>query len=267
MPPVPKSLWIDRRGERHGRLVVTGYAGRDAWGGPRWHCRCDCGATKTVGANHLIAGDVTSCGCAAPDAHRARRVDLVGEALPGGDRVIVERGEVAVLMCSEGHTWEMDRTATRERRLDAPEERRALSLCPLCGVNGTIDLRGEVFGLLTVLERAGNDAPSDGRYASQATWRCRCDCGVEKALRGGHLRRGEIRTCGASACRAKLRGRDGPRVDPAVTNAIRASEGRIAHAAEALGLSYCTLWSRLRKHPELWPEDVPRPARGRPRKV
>lgn len=264
--PVPPRTIQDRRGERHGRLTVTGYAGRDGWGGARWYCRCDCGNAKTAGANHLLAGDVASCGCAAVDARRARRVDLVGEELPGGDRVIVERDETAVVMCPEGHTWEVDRDDARTRRRDAAEGRRALSQCPICRVNSTIDLRGEVFGLLTVMERAGTDAPEDGRYASQATWRVRCACGIEKVVRGGHLRVGAIRTCGAKACRAALRGERISVVVPRIPQALRAAQGNVARAADALGVASSWLAKLLRRDPTLWPEGIKRVGRGRPRK-
>lgn len=53
-----------------------------------------------------------------------------------------------------------------------------------------IDLAGQRFGRLTVLQRAGSDAYNN------AMWLCRCDCGNEKAIAGVSLRSGATRSCG-----------------------------------------------------------------------
>lgn len=53
-----------------------------------------------------------------------------------------------------------------------------------------IDLTGQRFGRLTVLDRAGSSA---ARYAR---WRCGCDCGAEKVVDGRHLRSGGTKSCG-----------------------------------------------------------------------
>lgn len=62
-----------------------------------------------------------------------------------------------------------------------------------------IDLTGQRFGKLVVLERAENGA---GRIAR---WRCRCDCGRETVVYGTSLRRGITRSCGSKGCRAYRR--------------------------------------------------------------
>lgn len=53
-----------------------------------------------------------------------------------------------------------------------------------------IDLTGQRFGRLTVLERAKNDK------LGRARWLCRCDCGKEKIVSGTNLRSGQTRSCG-----------------------------------------------------------------------
>lgn len=55
-----------------------------------------------------------------------------------------------------------------------------------------IDLRGQVFGRLTVTGRAANT--SDGK----ARWYCKCECGRygEFPVRGEDLRRGNTKSCG-----------------------------------------------------------------------
>lgn len=51
-----------------------------------------------------------------------------------------------------------------------------------------IDLTGQRFGRLTVLEYAG--------YQKGVMWKCRCDCGQEKIVRSDHLRYGKTVSCG-----------------------------------------------------------------------
>lgn len=53
-----------------------------------------------------------------------------------------------------------------------------------------IDLTGQTFGRLTVLQRVGTS--EDG----QATWLCKCKCRNETIVRGASLRRGDTRSCG-----------------------------------------------------------------------
>ena len=53
-----------------------------------------------------------------------------------------------------------------------------------------IDLTGQRFGRLVVLERAGSDNNKN------ALWRCRCDCGNATITSGKRLRRRETQSCG-----------------------------------------------------------------------
>ena len=54
----------------------------------------------------------------------------------------------------------------------------------------TIDITGQKYGRLTVIERAG----SYRRH--QITWLCRCDCGNEVVVKSNALRTGNTRSCG-----------------------------------------------------------------------
>lgn len=53
-----------------------------------------------------------------------------------------------------------------------------------------IDLTGQRFGRLVVLERAENSKNG------QARWKCQCDCGNVKIIQGNHLRQGTTKSCG-----------------------------------------------------------------------
>ena len=54
---------------------------------------------------------------------------------------------------------------------------------------GLIDLTGQRFGRLVVLERAENSV------AGKTRWVCRCDCGGHVVAAGGNLKNGHIRSC------------------------------------------------------------------------
>jgi hypothetical protein len=56
-----------------------------------------------------------------------------------------------------------------------------------------IDLAGQKFGRLLVIERVGLNA------GGNATWKCLCDCGTEKILDGNSIRRGFVKSCGCLA--------------------------------------------------------------------
>ncbi len=53
-----------------------------------------------------------------------------------------------------------------------------------------IDLTGERFGLLEVIERFGYDG------SGKVTWRCNCDCGDGAIVTGNNLRSGNTKRCG-----------------------------------------------------------------------
>jgi hypothetical protein len=53
-----------------------------------------------------------------------------------------------------------------------------------------IDLTGQKFGRLTVIERSVS-----GKHGN-ARWLCRCDCGGQKTARSGHLIQGRTKSCG-----------------------------------------------------------------------
>lgn len=56
-----------------------------------------------------------------------------------------------------------------------------------------LDLTGQRFGRLTVIERTGT--ATDG----QKTYLCKCDCGNEKVITSGNLRSGHTTSCGCAS--------------------------------------------------------------------
>lgn len=61
-----------------------------------------------------------------------------------------------------------------------------------------IDLVGQKFGALTVIERAPKP---EGSKSSSAFWLCQCDCGVKKIISGNVLKMGKARSCGCMTSR------------------------------------------------------------------
>lgn len=53
-----------------------------------------------------------------------------------------------------------------------------------------IDLTGQRFGRLVVLEFSGYD------HNHKAKWNCQCDCGKQKVVRANELRSGKTQSCG-----------------------------------------------------------------------
>jgi hypothetical protein len=60
--------FIDRLGQKFGRLSVVESAGRDRNKKVLWKCLCDCGNTAIIPSGSLVTGNTTSCGCAFKDA-------------------------------------------------------------------------------------------------------------------------------------------------------------------------------------------------------
>lgn len=54
-----------------------------------------------------------------------------------------------------------------------------------------IDLTGQKFGRLTVIEKDKSRITQNGSY-----WLCQCECGKTKSVKSSSLRRGEILSCG-----------------------------------------------------------------------
>ena len=71
-----------------------------------------------------------------------------------------------------------------------PETRRVVSRDGGGGEMRFIDLTGQRFGRLTLLNRAENTPGGKTRF------RCKCDCGNESVVQGTHLRSGHTESCG-----------------------------------------------------------------------
>jgi hypothetical protein len=72
------------------------------------------------------------------------------------------------------------------------------------------DLTGQVFGRLTVIRRDGDIKPT--------RWVCLCECGKEYSSTAGHLKSGNIKSCGCLRNESKY---DGIQADPNIVTKTR----------------------------------------------
>jgi len=59
--------FIDRTGQRFGKLVVVTRTGTNVHKQVMWRCTCDCGGETTVPSGSLVTGNTASCGCIPPN--------------------------------------------------------------------------------------------------------------------------------------------------------------------------------------------------------
>ena len=112
-----------------------------------------------------------------------------------------------------------------------------------------VDLTGQVFGRLTVIEFAGRDS------GSRARWRCRCSCGKIAVTTGGGLKSGNTASCGCSRRKPLTHGRaTGGYVSPeyrswagmhARTKGSGGDGGRRRRDYADRGIVVCERWSRF----------------------
>jgi len=79
---VPRSRKLMLRGEKHGRLIYDGFAGKTSAGKSIGRFICDCGVTKNIVIAHVRGGYVVSCGCFSNEL-RAATFTKHGEAAGG----------------------------------------------------------------------------------------------------------------------------------------------------------------------------------------
>lgn len=175
---------IDLTGQRFGKLTVVERA-ESKKGRTYWHCRCDCGKEIDIEGGNLRGGRSRSCGCSRQEADAVNFLDLTGQRY--GRLVVKDRAEDRngmtywVCKCDCGNTATVRAAYLRSGTTKS---------CGCLRHEQSMDLTGQRFGRLTVVESAGYGKNSD------AKWRCKCDCGNEKIVSGGSLKSGRTQSCG-----------------------------------------------------------------------
>ena len=188
---------IDLTGQRFNRLTVIKRA-KNQNGKTMWLCKCDCGTEKVVRADSLKDGSIQSCGCLSKEiTSQLNFKDLTGKRF--GRWTVLHR----VPNQNNCTTWRC--------RCDCGTERDVFANSLLNGTSKScgcykdqrahdlnfIDLTGQRFGMLTVIERVDDYVSPSG--AKSPRWRCICDCGNEKIVLSQHLRAGGVVSCGCTS--------------------------------------------------------------------
>ncbi len=101
-----------------------------------------------------------------------------------------EKRGPAPRFCSNSHRAAWHREAPKREAAVEMRERLASRH------GGVVDLVGQRFGMLTVVE----DATPLGQRGARR-WRARCDCGGSRVTRADRLKRGDTKSCGCMAGR------------------------------------------------------------------
>lgn len=112
-------------------------------------------------------------------------IDIAGQRF--GKLMVIERAGVTRL--GEA-TWRCKCDCGRETTVQGRNLRNGSTKSCDWNRSRRIDIVGQRFGRLVVIEYVDNDKWGDPR------WRCKCDCGHEKVLTGGSLRSGNTKSCG-----------------------------------------------------------------------
>jgi 5-methylcytosine-specific restriction endonuclease McrA len=166
---------------RYGRWTVL----CDAEVGKKWICLCDCGNIRAVDAYSVRKGTSVSCGCFKNEqAGKRQAKDIAGQrfgrlvAVHPTERRGADQSVFWLCRCDCGNTKEISTTYLNNG---------TRSCGCLYAENNLIDLRGQRFGRLVVIER-----DRSGLYPG---WRCKCDCGNETVVATTNLRKGLTRSC------------------------------------------------------------------------
>ena len=197
--------FLDLTGQRFGRLTVIKEA--DKYISPQglkfvqWLCKCDCGNDTIVLATNLKKGTTKSCGCYSIEQAKKRLFkDLTGQKF----------GRLTAIKPIENHTNSNGKSMMTKWfcRCDCGNECNVQSGNLLsghtlsCGCynkeqaskRSLINLVGQRFGRLTVLERVDDIVSPSGNVC--VAWKCKCDCGNETIIRSSSLLQGNTKSCG-----------------------------------------------------------------------
>ena len=183
----------DLTGQRFGHLLVLKQL-EDIDGWTQFLCKCDCGNEKIVKGICLKYGVTKSCGCLHKDAVRKTTFeDLTGQRF--GKLQVISLAESKydklhwLCRCDCGNETIVSTSGLKTGHTQS------------CGCyqdevasnTHLVDLTGQRFGKLTVLERAENSRTGLVRY------KCQCDCGNITTVINSHLLGGFIQSCGCWA--------------------------------------------------------------------
>jgi hypothetical protein len=184
----------DLIGKTFGRLLVLEYSGKRNTSQHQWLCKCHCGSKKFIGGNELKRGKTKSCGCYHKEVTEQARENLTGQIF-GRYTVISYAGAKWPNKKSKGHQWLCQCKCGKKKIVMGMGLKSGKTTSCGCyhkeqtSKARLIDLTGNKYGRLTVIERVGCKN-------NQPTWLCKCECGNEKVISGNSLTYGNSKSCG-----------------------------------------------------------------------
>jgi len=178
---------IDLTGKKFGRLTVLerDFSKERVY----WICKCQCGNLKSIRSDSLKNGAIQSCGCLWKERIRENNnIDLINQQfgkLLVKEKIIINNKTKWRCLCNCGKevfvsTGNLTSGHTKSCGCLQKE---------IVHNNNFIDLTGQTFGKLKVLELTG-------KKNNRTMWRCQCECGNIIETRGTDLRYRKNRSCG-----------------------------------------------------------------------
>lgn len=204
--------FIDLTGKKFGRLtVVKRDMSIDSKRGAFWLCQCDCGKEKSISSSALRRGATQSCGCLNKEIlSRPKDLsDMIGKKF--GKLTIVRRDKIHITPSGQKKVMWLCKCDCGNEKVVASQDLKS-GHTKSCGCiptkkrgSGLIDLTGEKFGKLLVIERAEDYVYKNkkGMLITSPRWLCQCDCGNTIIVQGGNLRSGNTTNCGCENIASK----------------------------------------------------------------
>jgi len=210
------SRLIDITGMVFGKLVVLKRVGSNKHNKATWLCGCGCGNTTIVVGVELTSGGTKSCGCL-KNQTSANFKDITGQQF--NRLTVIKRMPNSI----HGHSqWLCRCDCGNEIIVSKPNLLGKTKSCGCLRIKNnksrSINLVGKKFNMLTVVSKHGRDKKD------KITWRCKCECGQEKIIRGESLTSGKLKSCG---CLRNRKGKDNPGYNPNLTAEDRVNRRKI----------------------------------------
>jgi hypothetical protein len=204
--------FIDLTGKKFGRLtVIKRDTSVDSKKGAFWLCRCDCGNEKSISSNALRNGATQSCGCLNKEIISKPKdlSDMIGKKF--GKLTVVQRNKTHITSGGQKKVMWLCRCDCGNEKVVASQDLKS-GHTKSCGCistkkkgSGLIDLTGQRFGKLVVVERTEDYVCKHEKRILLASprWLCQCDCGNIAIVQGGNLRSGNTTNCGCKKTTSK----------------------------------------------------------------
>jgi len=175
----------DVSGQRFGRLLVVSFAERRN-GIVYYNCKCDCGKMPIVNYQRMRNGKTKSCGCFSRDINAPENL-----ARQKFGRLTVDKAKLKENNKRQEWICKCDCGGIKivsSSKLKSGVTRSCGCLIKNKGIRTDKDLVGKRFGRLIVTSFSHSNGDS--------YWNVKCDCGSDKIVKKGHLKKGETVSCG-----------------------------------------------------------------------